>query len=757
MSSPIPSTPPPTGHFPSPDAKSPLAFLQPFGNDVCESWHDADGQSSAPIHEEALSALRSLESEGRIVLLSAPRAGHGKTHLLGRVAAKLQPGSTVAALPWETQQGLSWHATAQGILQDLATSRQGADPQLADLCRGVLAMLLKRLVQTGKVPSANPGQALQLLQNHPNALFSRDGEAKALAKWFHTHFQTLRKSMALISGLPPSPWIEAWLQRFMLASSPALHTAETLDILLQGLPQNHQTNAENSAACLLRLMCSWKPMVLVADHMDGLYRDIEAGMSLARMALALSTLPRVRVVLSMNQDLWDTTLGRQLPSAIQDRLNASNITLQGLDLVEAHALVLLRLKEARVSASDSRNFMQFADLESYFATRNHGTVAPRELLRHAARRWYRWLHPEPEPASAQIDFSSKTDPISDNETSAEDLERLKLALEQDMDGTHVDLSTYPANLEKAPTGVVPMPTENEIPWQGSFLVMDDAEANEEPAPPETTPETTPEAEAAPPPVNEPTIEPPPPAAEPPPAETVAIAPPPPPPPPKPVGALKRLGEMMAKFRHHNHEAAPAAPLSPTTLRDRFEDERAKAHHLQPGYLWLRDIVNLAGEHSALIKLDHIELPGFSAQRIPRWTWAGAEVIFAIATIDQEQDWRLISSYIAGRLAEFNNASTQYHEPCPDFKWVTLFQNDAEAAKFQQYQDSGVIPDTLESCLDRVQFSEPQLADLLALWQLAQNPDITSRADMVSAWQDLLADRLDFFWRRLTRPLKTTAA
>ena len=56
-------------------------------------------------------------------------------------------------------------------------------------------------------------------------------------------------------------------------------------------------------------------LVLVADHMDGLYRDPAAGVAVARMTLALTSMPGVYVVLSVNQDLWETTFGRQLPSA----------------------------------------------------------------------------------------------------------------------------------------------------------------------------------------------------------------------------------------------------------------------------------------------------------------------------------------------------------------------------------------------------------------------------------------------------------
>lgn len=789
---PVPSVPPSGPAIGQ--VKSPLAFLQPFGNDVCESWHEANPQASAPIHEEALSALRSLESQGRIVLLSAPRAGHGKTHLLGRVAAKLQPTSVVAALPWETRNGLSWHATAGGILEDLATPHRIAPHQevtLPDICRGVLAMHLMRLVQTGKIPSANPAQALHLLQTNPKTLFTHEGPTKALAEWFQIYFPSLRKALASTSGITETMWVEAWLQRFMFVACQDLSAEENLNVLQQGIPDKSETQAETGAECLLRLIAAWKPMVLVADHMDGLYRDPEAGLAVARMALALSTLPRVRVVLSMNQDLWDTTLGRQLPSAMQDRLSASSINLHGMDLPEARALMVLRLREAGVSAYDSNQFLQFVDLESYFASHRSG-VSPRELLRYAAKRWYRWLHPEaatdvptslaPAKTTAgqsptKIHIPPTRIQVSDNDASAEDLERLRLSLENDAGGKHIDLSSLPIDLTSVTpqSGVVPLPTESDIPWQGSFLVMDEGETPSNAAPDQTSQNVIPKTpdssqdemvnKESPIPKEEVNALP---------SAAAAITPPSPPPPEAtpstaPSGALRRLGDMVAKFRKAVTPSPPqtpavsptpdsvatapqAHPLSADNLRDRFEEARSLATSIPSDTYWLREVVNLAGESSALIKLDHIELPGLSSQRLPRWTWNGVEILFAFASFTHAEDWRLIASYIAGRLAEFANAASQYGEPMPEYKWVVLLQNDEEAAQLQKHIDNGIIPAGLEACLDRVQFSEPQTSDLIALWKLSQNTALQIDPTLTQAWQHLLADRLDFFWRRLTRPL-----
>lgn len=686
------------------------------------------------MHEEALAAMRSLEAEGRLVLLSAPRAGHGKTHLLGRVAARLQPASVVAALPWQTREGLTWEASGRGVLEDLA-AQKGTPDKLKEVCGGVLATLLRRLIQQGQVPCANPEQALRLLRERPMQLFSREGEAKPLGEWFHAHFSALRKKLASITGIIESPWTEIWLHRFMHAVLLPPH--EALPILLQTIPT---TQSEQSAECLLRLMCLWKPLVLVADHMDGLYRDTEAGMEVARMSLALTTLPRVRVVLSVNQDLWETTLGRQLPSAMQDRLSARNVSLQGLGLEEGFALVALRLKEAQVGAADSHAFLQFLDLDSYFATRAAGSVAPRELLRFAARRWYRWLHPDANPSPASIKSPPSATPSSGflidpeddqnhNQNQDPELERLKQSLQQDAGGKVVDLTTFGAALEQAPAGVVPLP--GNPPLKGSFLLGDDDDDEEE--------------EAA--------------ALEKPLANLLPTAP------PQTPSTLLKLSEMMARIQKRKPLGTPPPipiqenppisrkPATPAELRDRFEELRAKALNADLDESTLHDVIRLAGQRSALVNFDELELPGLSGQTIPRWSWQGMEVVFGIAPLSRVEDWRLLASYVAGRLAEFAAAANHFGETVPDFKWVVFNRQSASDSFLQELFASATIPTSLRHHVDEVALTQPQLADLIALSQLTAECGSLGNPDMTTALNTLTADRLEFFWRRITRPLK----
>ena len=87
------------------------------------------------------------------------------------------------------------------------------------------------------------------------------------------------------------------------------------------------------------------------------------GARVARFALALASTHSVHVLLSMNQDLWDTSFGQQLPSALEDRLSARSVPLRGLSVSDAESLVLMRLRASGATESEGNAFLRFIDLE----------------------------------------------------------------------------------------------------------------------------------------------------------------------------------------------------------------------------------------------------------------------------------------------------------------------------------------------------------------------------------------------------------
>jgi hypothetical protein len=121
----------------------------------------------------------------------------------------------------------------------------------------------------------------------------------------------------------------------------------------------------------LKLITTTENIVLVVDEMDGLFCDSEAAIRVANTLIGLrQAAPRIKVIFSVNDDVWESTFSRRIPLGMQDRFEDSVIRLQPLD--EASVLELLRIRHVD-GAEDLR---QKIDL-------NDGDLYPRAILRAA--------------------------------------------------------------------------------------------------------------------------------------------------------------------------------------------------------------------------------------------------------------------------------------------------------------------------------------------------------------------------------------
>src|ERR1700733_11080979 len=99
-----------------------LQLMQPFGRDICESWHEAEQEGHVPLNERTIEQLRALRAGERVLLIRAPRAGFGKTHLLGHAASLLKESFMPMTLSWHSADGMTWASTGRGLLADLSRS-----------------------------------------------------------------------------------------------------------------------------------------------------------------------------------------------------------------------------------------------------------------------------------------------------------------------------------------------------------------------------------------------------------------------------------------------------------------------------------------------------------------------------------------------------------------------------------------------------------------------------------------------------------
>tara|TARA_B110000003_G_scaffold250882_1_gene264278 strand:- start:142 stop:1086 length:945 start_codon:yes stop_codon:yes gene_type:complete len=121
----------------------------------------------------------------------------------------------------------------------------------------------------------------------------------------------------------------------------------------------------------LKLMTITENIVLVLDEMDGLFCDSEAALRVANTLIGLrQAAPRIKVIFSVNDDVWESTFSRRIPLGMQDRFEDSVIRLQPLD--EGNVSELLRVRHA----DGVKDLRQKLDL-------NDGDLYPRAILRAA--------------------------------------------------------------------------------------------------------------------------------------------------------------------------------------------------------------------------------------------------------------------------------------------------------------------------------------------------------------------------------------
>ena len=738
-------------------------LANPFTADVCTGPFDvSEARTIEGLNRDTLERLTDAiderqRSAGRaagqpLMLLTAPRAGYGKTHLLGRLAEASGRGVTLLPLAFRLDDEIGWPATAFRACEALARApgRRPGWSRLREASAGVCAALLLRLIEGGKLPCANPEQAMRVLASDPSEIFSETGSARLIGEWLRKHVSQLRKPLAdtaaQMSGVNQMD-LEEWIQAFLNhagsgdgKSTAGLSTLASADRL--------------SCEVWLRLLALWKPVVVLVDHLDGFYRDERAGLRIAMLLLDMAEIAGVHVVLSLNQDVWQATFGHHLPSALEDRLTASQVLLRGLGAEEAESLVRLRLQEAGVAEGEAAKFARFLDSRRYFLGRPVGSVSVRNFLRHAAAQW-------------QIFSKSsafETGPGSGGEDEEE---------------------TGPPALLPAIAAPMPpaAPLAAKAPEPGGVRMFDAettdymkrvAEGLAEPSP------ALPQQEIAAPVVRTPQ----PAVSLASPAKDVAAM-------PtlgsaatlKNQGAFEKLREMLDKLRAADAQAKTGAPAAPPpaqantvasrlstlmssspaaesqgsreALLGRFEALRlqmgAEADSRPLDMSRVMDLIRLAGKRFPLVQFAEVELPGLTGHTAAKWTLQGNEIIFGVGEFTDARYWKVLAGFSMGRLSALTEQAKATGEPAPQFKLVA-FKSEREAEAWAAIWRTEIFPSALRAHVDAVHLDTRSIAALYAMHRMIKEAETGALRAEPAHVISVLARELDFFWKRVTRPL-----
>lgn len=755
----------------------------PFLSSVCRTPWDVDGSVdglNAEVLDQLVDAVEA-RAGGPLVLLTAPRAGYGKTHLLGRVAAATSQQAVMVPLAFRAGDALTLTTLARRGIESLSQA-EGERPgwsRLRESSAQVIALLLHKLIESGQLTCANPAQALAVLSGSVEEVFDAQGRARLIGEWIGKNRDSLRGPLAMLAAksLPlRAELLDGWLGAMLDQSREGGLTG------VAEMQELAAADAESGLPAWLRLLSIWRPVVLLVDHLDGLYRNPQAGVAIATLLMDLVDCHQVHVLLSLNQDVWQATFGHHLPSALEDRLTTSQVLLRGLSEADAEALLRLRLGKSGLDEKQQAEFEAFVSVQRHFLGRPIGSVSARAFLRHCARQWeiFQTAPPSSEAATdralpAIATFASPA-PISEEEPV-------------------IPLMTETVDEEPslAPAPVLPDLFDTETASEMQFMAESLAEPR--PALPQDEPLQAAETvRAEPTPVVLPNK-----VTAPTPADPVSddedsaddwhstpgvaangTGP--------SADAFVKLREMLARLRQPGgpaalatasglsasiqspfraqgdsaalpaRQAAAIAPVAvtktvPDALQGRFQALRLQMSaeaQVQPlDYAKIADLIRLAGRRFPLVRFSEHELPGLTGRYAMYWALQGVEILFGLAPFTDFAYWRTLSGFAAGRLADLATQAERESRPPPTLKLVS-FKTEREQLAWQNLTHSQTLPAPLREITDIVHLDMNSLASLYAMQRIIKEAESGTLQAEPTQVMTVLARELDFFWKRVTR-------
>jgi hypothetical protein len=333
-------------------------------------------QASAQLME-ALSVP--VEKNGRCILLKAPRAGHGKTHLLSRIQHQL--GATHEFIPLRATFGTQIDAasvtddTLRRLLRQLPAS--GGMSMLDLVARRLLAAALQPLVASGEVPCQDREGAITALRVRPIETFDFHHPNAITAQWTRENFEVLGQrfsiELAQRSGLPFSG-VAFWIDTLFRFASSAIENPNRVQLLAEAVRSSPGSEMERLES-LLGLLSLLMRVVVVADDLEVFSTDETAALRLAAFLGTLrEAVERMDVILSVNHDIWASAFLPRLSGGLADRMSEVMIELEPLTEMEMSDLL-----DSRVPGLGHR-VLEHIDIGS------SGTHA-RGIIRAAGMAW----------------------------------------------------------------------------------------------------------------------------------------------------------------------------------------------------------------------------------------------------------------------------------------------------------------------------------------------------------------------------------
>jgi hypothetical protein len=334
-----------------------------------------------PAFEKMLMLLKSpLEASGSGILLRAPRAGYGKTHLLSRLSNELSASHEFILLQPADGYRVDASAALMDVLAKLTRSLPaGGGLTMLDMAaRKILAMGLEPLVRSGEVPCQDRDMALSALRFRPTETFDFHLPIAVTAHWARDNFEALGPRLAVeIAQIIGAPLREVsfWVDVMFRYSVTPVDQPGRSGLLMIAVANAAATNMMDRFTALLKMLSHLSRIVLVADELEGMSANEEAALRLAAFVTALRHgAERVDFIISVNDDVWENAFVPRLSGGLQDRLSESVVRLSPLTAEQVKEL--LNSRDSTTSEEISGELLS-AKTEMY----------SRGILRAAAGVW----------------------------------------------------------------------------------------------------------------------------------------------------------------------------------------------------------------------------------------------------------------------------------------------------------------------------------------------------------------------------------
>ena len=386
----------------------------PFGT-TFESLESPSGPVVDSVHEAPYRRLIDLidSDEGKLISLRAPRAGYGKTMLLSRLREKKKSSVTMIPIHLVDGRRIEGERVLEEVLTQLTETVSGtAGLTKIDLhARRLFAHGLIPMVYSGEVPSQDKDGALMSLRERPTEAFDFHNDAAAIAQWTKSQFEVLLPRLSTVLGKASgaatrdaSYWISRLFDYATKGPGEPSRTGELVDAVF-GPQSRFRSGAGflDGLGSFLNLVTLVEPTVLVLDEVDGLSSDSDAALRVTSSLISLwEAAPRVSVVISVNDDVWESAFAPRLPLGLRDRLEDVVIRLKPLNFEEAKSLVKVR------SGVDAERVIEKMDLGS-------DKHYPRAVLKAARDVWdehdFDHKHLEPEISGAAVEGESSSEEV----------------------------------------------------------------------------------------------------------------------------------------------------------------------------------------------------------------------------------------------------------------------------------------------------------------------------------------------------------